>query len=154
MDTDEAIKVYDELASIVFSAKVLLFNLQNWGRVGYRLANPALKAKAFLLPAQFSDELLIEAIDELVGDHGIDIMDKKETGNSYLVLDKADETGKMSTCATLTNGKECLLRSHPAPEDDEASRLSGLPSLKISKAVRATSAAPRTCLSSQLQMEN
>lgn len=69
MDTDEAIRVYQEMAKEVFSPRFWGYSLHRLGYAGYVLGNPILRAKALLLPSRFSDSYLKTAIEKVMKDH-------------------------------------------------------------------------------------
>jgi patatin-like phospholipase/acyl hydrolase len=91
MSTSEAITAYEDLASKVFRPTFFGLNLHHLGRFGYYFGNTWLKVKAFLLPAQFSDKPLKEAINNVVATYGM-ADDKSKQGDAILQHEMA---GKM-----------------------------------------------------------
>ena len=96
MKTSDAIKFYHELAAQVFSPTIWwgAFNMHKWGRLGYYIGNPWLKFKALAFPSRFSDKPLIDAINKAINESD-DPNDRENKGESRLVRDRPDKTGKM-----------------------------------------------------------
>ncbi|KAL2072653.1 hypothetical protein VTL71DRAFT_11996 [Oculimacula yallundae] len=141
MTTGDAITMYNEIASQVFSPKMMGYNISWMGAAGGWLG----KSKVVGHAPQFYDADLKKAINIVVEKYGLDEEDKKSKAQALLARNGA---ARMFLCTTAQNRAEtALFRSYPHDISYTPSKLNRImkehsAEATIDLTVCATSAAP------------
>jgi Patatin-like phospholipase len=91
MGTMDAIRKFKEIAQQLFSPRIGLINLHDFGCPGYYLGNAVLKLQAVAFPSRFPGKPLKEDIDKVMGE-SIYPGDTERKGKSKLLN---EESGRM-----------------------------------------------------------
>ncbi|OHE95734.1 hypothetical protein CORC01_09018 [Colletotrichum orchidophilum] len=142
MTATEAIRQYDVIAEDVFKPKIHGWRI-DW--LGDTISSWVNNSKMLVQYTRFDDASLIKAINQVVGEHGLDKIDKKLKGEALLQHPAA---GKMLVCTTAQDRAETVLMKTYKDNNNYVSSVANnimrdnRDGITMSYATRATSAAP------------